>query len=477
MKNLRIFIFILIFNLSFAESITNYLNDAPFVLYAPSWKTLNNDVMFLMKKFYDKNFTQIKAELEAQSKANFGINIFNDKELDKIGINISKPLAYVHYSNDIGYILIPVKSQKTLSSYLNKNMKDFNYKFFGDYVAIGSNKKLLNDLLKEKKLLKNDAFNFSLKKLNYKWDKHFLWVDSTFISDVTKSKGVTENINVPYGFTFVAYDVNNTRANLNLYMGLLSDDQKRFLASLKQFNATEKINFMDYIPQNPSVVLVANMNMALLYKYYQFLDKVDILGIRAFANSIEEKYKVSIEKDIFFNGDGRLRLIFDSFDQKDNKLSVYGIFGLNNVANAKNFINNLNAAILKNNEKVYSFEMFTYPFYRYPVGSYSVFYGIIENDLVFSTDRDKLTNIVQKIFRKEGGYLENAPEIIKNSTSTLKPGANIYIDIQNLLANLRGELQLNPSFFVNLKDITLSSTPDDENGYGWNVDLNLYWVK
>ncbi|MCX7821362.1 MAG: hypothetical protein N2258_06775, partial [Brevinematales bacterium] len=184
MRNLKIFLFLFIFNLVFSESITNYMNDAPLVIYAPSWKILNNDVMFLMKKFYDKNFTQIKAELEAQSKENFGINIFNDKDLEKIGINVSKPLAYSHYSNNVGYILLPVKSQKTLSSYLNKNMKDFNYKFFGDYVAIGSDKKLLNDLLKEKKIFKNDAFNFSIKKLNYKWDKYFVWVDSVFISDV-----------------------------------------------------------------------------------------------------------------------------------------------------------------------------------------------------------------------------------------------------------------------------------------------------
>ncbi|MCX7820253.1 MAG: hypothetical protein N2258_01085, partial [Brevinematales bacterium] len=302
-------------------------------------------------------------------------------------------------------------------------------------------------------------------------------VDSVFISDVTKSKGVTENINVPYGFTFMVYDINNIRANLNLYMGLLSDEQKRFLASLKQFNAFEKINFMDYIPKNPSTVLVLNLNVALLYRYYQFLDKIDILGLRAFANSMEEKYKVSIEKDIFFNGDGRLRLVFDSFDQTSNKLSVYGVYGLNNVENAKNFVNNLNSAILKNGEKVYSFEMFTYPFYRYPVGSYSVYYGIIENDLIFSTDRDKLTNIVQKIFRKEGGYLEVAPQVIKESVSQLKAGTHVYVDIQALLANLRGELQLNPSFFVNLKEITLSSVPDDENGYGWNIDANLFWMR
>ncbi len=477
MKNLKIFLFLFLFNFSFSENITNYLNDAPFVIFAPSWKALNNDIMFFLKKFYDKNFTQIKAELETQSKDNFGINIFNDKELDKIGINLLKPLVYTHYSNDIGYILIPVKSQKELSSYLNKKLKNLSYRFFGDYVAIGNDKKLLNQILSEKKLFKNDAFNFSVKKLNYKLDKYFVWVDSTFISDVTRSRGVTENINLPYGFTLLVYDINNIRANFNIYTGLLSDDQKRFLANLKQFSANEKINFMDYIPKNPSTILVVNLNFALLYRYYQFLDKVDILRMRAFANSMEEKYKVSIEKDIFFNGDGRLRLVFDSFDQTDNKLSVYGIFGLNNVLNAKNFVNNLNAAILKNGEKVYSFEMFTYPFYRYPIGNYSVFYGIIENDLVFSTDRDKLTNIVQNIFRKEGGYLEVAPEIVRDSITNIKPGIHTFIDIQALLANLRGELQLNPSFFVNLKNITLSSVPDGEDGYGWNIDVNIFWVK
>ncbi len=473
---LRIFFLLFLFNISFAEDIDSLVKEAPFVIYAPSWKKLNEDLLLLMKKFYDKNFSQMKVEFESQSKANFGVNIFNDKELDKIGINVDKPLVYSHYSNDVGYLLLPVKSQKVFASYVNKNLKELNYKFFGDFVVISKDKKLLIDFLKYKKLLTNEAFQLSLKKLNYSWNSYFVWVESSFLSDVTRSTGVTANINLPYGFTLLMFDMDSKKLGFNVYSGLLSDEQKRFLSSLRQFNANEKINFVDCI-LSPTAIFVLNINMPFLYKYYQYVDKVDILGIKSFAHSMEKKYGVSLEKDIIFNGDGRLRFIFNNYNQSKNELSLYGVYGLNNVVSGKRFIENLNAGIIKSGEKLYSFDLFTYLFYRYPGSNYSLYYGIIENDLIFATDKDMLTNVVQRIFRKEGGYLSEAPSVIKDSVTTLTPGFYANIDIQALLANLKGDFQLNPAFFANLKTLNISSQPDEAGGYGWIVNGELIWLK
>ncbi|MGC8765735.1 MAG: hypothetical protein ACP5QT_07605 [Brevinematia bacterium] len=481
MKKILFFLLLLTFShrLIFSlQDVENYVQQAPFVVIIPSWQRFNRDISFLMKKFYDKNFTQTKQDLTLQSKSSFGIDIFEDKELERVGIDISKPLVYSHFSNDVGYLLIPVKSQRTFSKYAEKNLSQLNYKFFGDFVAISKEKSLLNNLSAGEKLTGNKAFQIVQKKLDFKWNKYLIWIESKFLSDITSSSGVTLNINIPYGFSCFSPEVSDTALIINGYSGTLSDEQKRFLSSIKEFEAKEKLNFMDYLLPSPAVIMVMNMNIPVLYRYYQFIDKVDILGIKGFSKQLEEKYNVNIEKDIIFNGDGRVRFAIDKFDYQNNEYLVYGVYGLRDPVKAKILIDNLNNAIIKNGEKVYSFEVFTYPFFRYPASNYSVYYGIIENDLIFATDKTQLTNILQKLFKKEGGALEKYPEMLATANSKLNTGAFFYIDMQSFMGNIKGgDIQLNKDFFVNIRDATISLIPDNETGYGWEAKIQLFWNK
>ncbi len=473
-----LFLFLGIKNFIFSQQVVeSYIQQSPFVIIIPSWQLFNKDLFFLMKKFYDKNFTQTKEELILQSKSSFGIDIFNNKELEKVGVDITKPVVYSHLSNDTGYLLIPVRSQKLFSKYINKNLPQLTYKFFGDFVAISKDQSILNNLSGEKKLIENLAFKIAQKRLDFKWNKYLLWIESKFLGEITSSSGVTLNLNIPYGFSCFTFEVSDISFFIRGYSGLLSDEQKRFLSSLKEFDASEKLNFMDYILPFPALIMIMNLNIPVLYRYYQYIDKVDILGIKTFAKQLEEKYNVNIEKDLIFNGDGRIRLAIDKFDYPNNQYLLYGIFGLKNPLNTRAFIDKLNQSFIKKGEKIYSFEIFTYPFYRYPASNYSIFYGIVENDLVFATDKSQLTNILQKLFRKESGSLEKYPPIFSEANTKLFPGAFLYIDMQSFLGNIKGDIQLNKDFFVNIRDATLSCVPETETGYGWDIQFELFWNK
>jgi hypothetical protein len=460
------------------DEVKNYVRECNLLICFSSMENFNSDFTNLLKRIYDKNYYQIINEYSLQSRSSVGIDIFNNKELTAAGIDIKKPVVYVHISNESGYLLIPVSSKKTIKSFIDRNLSSLSYVFLGNYLALSKNNELLSSISKEKKLIEIEAFNIASKKLDFKWNNYFVWFNGSYLSEITSSGGVTLNINLPYSFTGLNLNFTKGKIELKGYSGIISDEQVRFINSIKTFNAKEKLNFIDYGISTPAFIVVLNLNIPLLYRYIQYLDKLDILGLKSFTAEIKTKYKLDFEKDFIFNGDGRIRIVAESIDTSKNYYVVYGCYGLYDVGVAKNFIDNLNQAIIKSGEKVYSFEMFTYPFYRYSTKNLSIYYGIIENDLIFSTDKDVLTNVVSRLFKKEGGQLEKYPSYLMIANTNLNPGVFGYIDVQSFLAEVKGNFQLEKGFFVDLKEGYLIVTPDSEGKpYGWNYKLEIFWNK
>lgn len=478
MKSVKaVIFFFFLTSFAFSTEVENYICNAPLVVALPSMEVFNKDFELLLKRFYGKNHLQVMQEYSLQVKSSIGINIFDNSSLEKIGIDVTKPVVFVHISNETGYLLIPVTSNTKLKNFMDKQFgNSLNYKFLKSYVAISKDTALLKKIGGKDNILTNSAFNLSKNKLNFKWKDYFVWVEGKYISEITSSQGITFNIKLPYSFSALSFGFSDYKLILNGYSGIISKDQEDYIKRIRFFNAREKINLLDYIDKHPAVVMVMNLNFLLLYDYLKTIDTVDILGLKSFSSEMKDVYNIDFEKELLSNADGRFRMVVNSFDLNKNYYVVYGTLGIMDKMVAERFINNLNQAIIRKGEKVYSFEMFTRPFYRCSFSKFSLYYGLVENDLIFSTDKDVLTNVVIRMFKKEGGELTNYPPFISNANLHLDPGVFSYVDVQSFLSEVKAEVQLQREFFMDLKEINLLMRPDsDDHPSGWNYTIEVIW--
>ncbi len=281
MKRLLILLLLIFqFQLFYSSEIQKYIRSCEFMIYVPSVESLINTTKSLMKRFYSKNYDQMLLQMSADSRSSYGIDVFDLKSLEKAGVDIKSPLSFVHISNDTGYLLIPVKSKKELGVFIKNNLKDsVPYQFFGNYVAFSENKSALSFIAGES-LENNEGFQISAKKLGFNWDRNFVWMESKYLSGVSSSIGVTANIKLPYGFTALIIDPAEQNISVKCYAGIISSNQTLYMQNLRDVAASEKYNMLDYTWGNPALVGQIYMNMPMLYKYYNYIDSINILGIK-----------------------------------------------------------------------------------------------------------------------------------------------------------------------------------------------------
>jgi len=465
------------FSYAASSGIEGYIESGELIFYAPSIEELIATTRSLMKRFYSRNYEQMILQVSADSKSSYGIDVLDLNTLEKIGLNTKAPLSFVHISNNTGYLLLPVRNKKGIEKFIKNNLENkVPYRFFDNYVAFSEDKKLLNNIGKNL-LGNNKGFALSRKKLNFDWDKFFVWIESSYLSGISSSIGVTSNIKLPYGFSAFAINFKPQNISIKLYSAIISSNQLLYMQSLKNVSASEKFDILDYVEGNPALVGNVYLNMPMLYKYFSYIDSINILGIKGLFNELKQKYKVNVENDLINNSDGRLKIVIDRYDSVQNQYRIYGSIGVKDPNTAGMFVESLKNAFFQVDGKLYSFDLFTKPFYHYKGSNYSIYYGVIENDLLFSTDKDLLTNLVVSVFENRGGRLEKMPDFFKNAIREKSKGYFLTIDLQSLFNNVKTGIQIDREFLIGVQNVYIYGFPDtEENAYGWNnfVDINFY---
>lgn len=465
------------FSYTFSSKIESYIESGELILYAPSIEDLIANTKSIIKRFYSRNYEQMLLQISAESRSSYGIDILDLNALGKIGLNTKAPLCFVHVSNNAGYMLLPVKEKKGIEKFIRNTLRnEVPYRFFDNYVAFSEEKKLLNNIGKNL-LGKNKGFALSRKKLKFDWDKFFVWVESSYLSSISSSTGVTSNMKLPYGFSAFTIDFKSQNILVKIYSAIISTNQLLYMQSLKNVSASEKFDILDYVGGNPAIVGNVYLNMMTLYKYYSYIDSINILGIKGLFAELRQKYKINVERDLINNSDGRLKILIDRYDSVQNQYKIYGSIGVKDSHTARMFVDSLKNAFFQEDGKLYSFDLFTKPFYHYKGSNYSLYYGVIENDLLFSTDKDLLTNLVVNVFENKGGTLEKMPDFFKKAVKEKAKGYFFTIDLQSLFNNVKTGIQLDKDFLIGVQSIYLYGFPDvEENAYGWNnfVDINFY---
>jgi hypothetical protein len=460
-----------------SESAQSYIAPCEFLVYFDSFDRLMNVSKSVLKRFYGANWNQMESQFRADWQSQFGVDVFSPKSIDGIGIATNRSLAYVHIAKDSGYLLLPVSSRKKAENWLNKTLGGaVPFRFLGDYLAVSENPTNLVTL-SNVTIESNEAFRVTIAKLDFHWDKPFVWVESRYLADVSSGLGVTGNIQIPYGFTAVALDFSDSVITARAYSGLISPEQNDYIRQMRQVSAVETNNLLDYISGSPAAVAQLYLNVPMLFRYYMAIDRINILGFSGLVRELQNKYRVNLEQDLIANTDGLAKLVIDRLDIANNDYLLYGSIGLIDSAKGENFVESLKTAVIQSSNQLFSFDLFTHPFYHYKSSNYSVFYGVIDKDLYFSTDKDTLVKLVQNIYESRNGYLEKLPAFFRESMVSNHAGFMGTIDVQSFLSQVKTGLLLNKDFFIGIQNIDIQGHPDmEEPSWGWNtrVDIRFY---
>ncbi|OHD57365.1 MAG: hypothetical protein A2Y33_07735 [Spirochaetes bacterium GWF1_51_8] len=458
--------------------IENNIVKSELVLFFPTFASLNTTLKSLMKRFYGKNYAQMEKQYSLNSEASLGVDILDAKSLEGIGVDTAGPLAYVHVSNNYGYIVVTVKSEAKFKAYTKNILQDtVPSAIIGKYAILSENPDITPNL-KAALLTADEGFKISAAKLNFKWDKPFVWIDSKYLSAMSGGTMIPANVSIPYGFTAAVIDFAPDKIKLDLYSALMSDKQSGFMKQIRIVNGKGKFDILDYGWGSPVVVGNVYMNFAELYRYYIAIDQLNVLGLKGIAADLMKKYNISIEKELIANTDGRFKLVILKYDDLKKQYLIYGSIGIKDTKLSVSFMENLKAMILKSGQKLYLFDIFTYPFYHYQTENFSIYYGQVENDFFFSTDKDLLITIVKNVFDNKNGYYKNLPAFFTQASQQTKVGYFFTIDVQSLFSSVNSSgMKFTSDFLTGIKDIYVFGNPDmDENPHGWNttVEINFY---
>ncbi len=462
---------------SYGAEIEKYIVPCTFMIFVPSVENLVSTSKSLMKRFYSRNYEQMMLQMSSESKSSYGIDVFDLPALEKAGVDIKSPLCFVHVTNERGYLLIPVKSKKGIDAFIKNSLKNYGqYRFIGNYIALSKDKEELDGIAKET-LEEREGFNISAKKLSFAWDRNFIWMESSFISGASYSIGVTSNLKLPYGFTAFTIDVTDRMISVKSFAGILPSKEVLNMVNLRNVSMAEKFDLLDYTVGDPALAGQVYLNFPMFYKYYTYIDSIDILGIKSLVSELRDKYKVFVERDLIQNTDGRFKIVIDKFDTSKNDYVLYGSIGIKDPKTAGYFMDSLKNAILQTDNQLFTFDLFTNPFYHFKSSGYSLFYGVIGNDLFFSTDKDVLTNLVKNIFDNNMASADKYPGFFKEARQKKAAGFYFTLDVQSLFNQVKTDVDINKDILIGFKDIYISGYPDSgAKAYGWNCafDFNFY---
>ena len=462
----------------FAAGFSDSVAKADLVIYFPSFKAFNITADFVMQRFYGKNTTQMKLQYGLQSKDSFGLDIFDEKDLTAQGIDINAPLAYVHISNDCGYFAVTVSASNKAAAFVKSKLGDQASARFAGKVLIVTEKR--NGAMNIKTPLASlQGFKVAAARLNFNWDKPFVWIDSRYVGEASAMLGAALDPNANFGFTALTLDISQKMVKINTYSGMIDPKQAELIRQIKSVSDSGKFDILDFGWGTPAVVGNINLNLAQLYKYYLFIDRQNVLGMRGLSQELQVNYKVNMEQGFIQNTDGRLKLVVSDFDTKNNKYNLYGIFGVKSEPVAKGFIESIKTAVLSAGIKLTSFELFTYPFYHYKSTNYSIFFGLIDNDFFFATDKETLVKLVKNVFENKSGFLATMPVFFSDACKTKKVGYSMVIDVQSYFNNVKADgFQVNQDFFTGIQSVYIYGNPDTvtDEAYGWNttIEINFY---
>jgi len=441
-------------------------------IVVPSHGYLISGLRFLYSHFYGANFKQKWAELSSQSLATYGVDILDGKSLAGIGIHTNMPMAFVHVSLNAGYLALPVANKKTLEAYLKKYLPSTPFRFVSNYILLSQSEAVFASLSNQ--LTASRDFQIAREKLPDLWNEGWIWYESRYLSSITRGTGVSEKVNLPAGFGVIRVSFASKSLTLQAYTAALDQKQQEFLYQLQQFDNSPRFDTLAYVRNNPLLRARLSLNLSLLYRYYRAVDKLDIMGIAELLTSLKRDYGVDIERDLIHNSEGRFSLVVDRFS--NTQVLYYGSLGVKNPILARNLMESLKNMVLQKKESLYAFEVFTLPFYHYRMTNGSLYFGVVDNEFFFASDKELLVQCIKDIYEKKSGIPQ--PDFF------LKPrqrsGIQATVDIQTLLATLPQDngIRLAREFFIGMEKIEIESYPDTTMpAYGWTTDIRVVFYK
>lgn len=459
-----------LYSASFAER----MGQGSLILYAPSFEYFQEHSSSLMQRFYGPNYLQMIGEIRLQSKQRYGVDIYAREELSGIGIAPDKPLAFIHTGRESGYLMLSISDEKKFSAFLSNQYPRGLYSVVDKGVAwLSARPEALSS--RTNLLSGQPALSQALNRTAYRWDRFMVWLDSRYLEEVSSARGVTEHLPAAPGGTLIILDLVDKGLDIRAYTLSLRSESLKYMRALGNSGGKGKFDLLDFGWGNPAILLHTRLNLLGLYRYITDLDHLQILGFSPVVKRWKDEYQVDVEGDFLANTDGRVKLVVRQFDPQNRKYDLYGSVGIKSRAQAQAFQESLKQAILKSGARLFSFEIFTNPIYRYQWGGLDLYFGLIEQDFFIATDKESLVQAVKNIFEDKSGYLDSLPPALGDYSRGNKEGIFLYIDVPGLLGEVRpAGIKFNQDLMTGMQDIQVEMLPDQGDlPYGWTTRLKI----
>lgn len=459
---------------AFAD-ISDAILDCELMIYAPDYEEFIEEVQMVLERFYGPNYESEEAAISTTTKSYYGVDIFDSDDVQSVGINPDGAFAYVHVSKNSGYLVFETESESDLTAWADEYLLETaSLMFSGGYAVLTADEDALSSV--DENLIDNDGFSVAAEKLGFGWDAPLVWMKGSYISEAADADGITTYANLPESFSAFTIEIEDEGFSIDFYSGTFSESQRASLRSLSYPDGGSEFEILDFTEGTPILVMRSFLDLGSLYDYFRDVDMLDILGVQALFDVFSD-YSVNLESYLFNNSDGRLNLVVENFSVGDGDFLLYGSIGIDDSDTAESLLSFLQTAVVMSPHSLYSFYLFNQPFYQFEDEDerYSIYYGILQDDLVFSTDKETLTNIAVNVYGEHGGALSSQPDFLSDAVEEESPGIFGVIDVQSLLLNfdLTG-LNVKQEFLMGLETIEFSILPDKGvSAYGWTAQINL----
>lgn len=423
------------------ERIAPYILDGSLVIYFPNIFKATATWREIFLKTSGIESTNILASLQFRIKERMSVNILDPQETTRLGIDPNGGLAYVHLRSGVGYSVFTVKNEILLRGILDRLEDPIPYRIEGQFVIFSSSIEVL-EYYDFKGMSQLEDFKRMTDVVQFNWTQNLLWMDSSYFQD----KGLfrTSVLTLPQGDRIAGtFNVFEQQMSFDLYTFY---DEPQIQKDLKKSMATspvQKLTLLDFEYGEPAIIGQTYVDIPSFWDMLLAIDGLDDLDIRQLQDDLLA-IGVDLQKDLFPHLKGIFSYTIREYDPFQNKLNMMMSSGVINATILREKLNKIAQEHFAKGMKVSYKNVFTQQFYGWQFNDMTVWMGVVENNLIISTDEDTLLTLVQNIYEANGGFLNTLPPSFRRLNRRGIVGGQMYIRNPSFIQNISFVENLSP---------------------------------
>ena len=446
------------------------------MIYHPSITEATATWSALLKKMNGIEYENILAQVQFKIRDKMSVNVLNPFEAESIGIDASKPVAYVHLRPKVGYAVFTIKNKALVQNTLDRLETPIPYRIEGDFIIFSSSLEVL-EYTEFKGLAYTEEFQKITDMIKFDWSKNLLWMDSSYFQDKQIADDTT--FTIPQGDRIAGiFEVKDNQLVIDMYT-LYDDPQiNKQLKNSRKVAPVQKLTLLDYGFGSPAIVGQMYVNVESFLQMISAIDSSDYLDVERLEKDMVS-LGINMKTQFYPYLKGRLSYSLREYNPEKNTINVLASIEMSNKVKV---VDNLKEIVRESVEKGMKIEYrdyFTQQFYGWVLGDVTLWIGTVEDHLIVATDEATLFQLIQNIYNAKDGFLRKLPPSFSRLINNGVVGGQFYLQNPSFIQNIKLLDNFFPfSFWVSVKSVAWDFYLIDKGNYVGRRDIvNIEFVK